>query len=163
MVQKSRLTDAERRAIVNLLLRATVDGIVPHGAVYSIARQFDRHPTSIGRVWDRHLGSETAGVVGGDSSSRVKANSGRKQRNRDEISAKIRAVPIDQRTNQQRLAEASGVSQRLIGLVLREGRLNRVTDRIKPSLTEANRVARLQHVLSHLDENTLLFDPGTRG
>jgi hypothetical protein len=93
----------------------------------------------------------------------VKANSGRKQRNRDEISAKIRAVPIDQRTNQQRLAEASGVSQRLIGLVLREGRLNRVTDRIKPSLTEANRVARLQHVLSHLDENTLLFDPGTRG
>ncbi|KAG6976244.1 hypothetical protein JG688_00001592 [Phytophthora aleatoria] len=90
----------------------------------------------------------------------MKGNVGRKPHDRDELVEKIRAVPIQQRQNQRQLVEASGVSKRLVGILLRDGLLHRVTDRIKPSLTVANRIARLQFVLSHLNESTMKFDEG---
>ncbi|KAG2788834.1 hypothetical protein PC116_g9974 [Phytophthora cactorum] len=90
----------------------------------------------------------------------MKGNVGGKPHGRDELVEKIRAVPVQQRQNQRQLAEASGVSKRLVGILLRDGLLHRVTDRIKPSLTVAIRIARLQFVLSHLNESTMKFDEG---
>lgn len=55
---------------------------------------------------------------------------------------------------------ASGVSHRLLGRLIAEGYLRRATDRMSPALTGKNKVARLQFVLSHLDEDMLTFDPG---
>ncbi|KAG2788180.1 hypothetical protein PC129_g9915 [Phytophthora cactorum] len=155
-----RPKNGTRRAIINSILRVSVDGIVPRGVITAIGHQYGRHPTSISRVWDRHLRSEVAGVEDGDHISHMKGNVGRKPHDRDELVEKIRAVPIQQRQNQRQLAEASGVSKRLVASLLRDGLLHRVTDRIKPSLTDANRIARLQFALSHLNESTMKFDEG---
>lgn len=63
--------------------------------------------------------------------------------------AKIRAVPVAERMTQARLAVASGVSRRrLLGRLIAEGYLRRVTDCISPTLTVKNKVAWLQFVLS---------------
>ncbi|KAG3121701.1 hypothetical protein PI124_g1010 [Phytophthora idaei] len=155
-----RLKNGTRRAIINSILRVSVDGIVSRGVITAIGHQYGRHPTSISRVWDRHLRSEVAGVEDGDHISHMKGNVGRNPHDRDELVEKIRAVQIQQRQNQRQLADASGVSKRLVGIVLRDGLLHRVTDRIKPSLTDANRIARLQFALNHLNESTMKFDEG---
>ncbi|KAG3085558.1 hypothetical protein PI125_g19192 [Phytophthora idaei] len=100
-----RLKNGTRRAIINTILRASVDGIVPRGVITAIGHQYGRHPTSISRVWDRHLKSEAAGVEGGDHTSHMKENVGRKPHDRDQLVEKIRAVPIQQRQNQRQPAE----------------------------------------------------------
>ncbi|KAG3182605.1 hypothetical protein PC128_g14592 [Phytophthora cactorum] len=80
-----RAINGTRCAIINTILRASVDGIVPRGVITAIGHQYGRHPTSISRVWDRHLKSEAAGVKGGDHTSHMKENVGRKPHDRNQL------------------------------------------------------------------------------
>ncbi|GMF24314.1 unnamed protein product [Phytophthora fragariaefolia] len=81
---KPRLKNATRRAVINCILRASAGSVVPRGVISAVAAQFDRHPTSIGRVWSRHIKSEAAGVEGGDHTSHMKGTVGRKPLDRVE-------------------------------------------------------------------------------
>ncbi|OWY98239.1 hypothetical protein PHMEG_00031040 [Phytophthora megakarya] len=60
------LTDAQRRSIIDELLKRSIDGELPHGTQADVDRTFER-------------------VVGGEWQSRIKQNSGRKRKDRAEI------------------------------------------------------------------------------
>jgi hypothetical protein len=140
---KPHLTASARRAILNALLRLSVDGELPHGARSFVSRVYNRDPATIGRLWDRHTAAEAASIEGGDASSHLKRRAGRKPRDRVALVTKIHGVSVAERTTRARLAASSGVSRRPLGRLIAEGYLRRVTDRISPTLTVKNKVARL--------------------
>ena len=57
------------------------------------------------------------------------------------------------------MATKVGISRRLLAKLLKGGVLRRVTDKIKPALSAASKIKRLQFVLSHVDD-ALKFDSG---
>ncbi|KAJ0407208.1 hypothetical protein ATCC90586_004520 [Pythium insidiosum] len=77
----------------------------------------------------------------------MKGRVGRKRMDRNELIARIRAIPIQDRQTKTRLAAAAKISRHLLTQLMEEGALRRVTDRIKPVLTKENELERLTHVL----------------
>ncbi|KAG2896951.1 hypothetical protein PC129_g11871 [Phytophthora cactorum] len=95
----------------------------------------------------------------GEWKCRIKQNSGRKKKGRDEIAARIRAVPIEERKPYRRLAHAAGISKHLVQALIREGILTVHSTRIKPYLTDTNKFRRMEHALTFIDPTSLMFEP----
>ena len=87
----------------------------------------------------------------------IKAKSGRKRSiNRGEMADKAREVKLNHRKTYRRLAKELGVSKSTIWRALREeGLFRRHTNALKPTLTEANKYARLVYALDQVDESTI--------
>ncbi|POM59945.1 hypothetical protein PHPALM_31254 [Phytophthora palmivora] len=152
------LTDGERRHIVDNLLRRSVDGVLPRGALSQEARKIKRTNPAIGKIWAHFCKTEAVNGCG-EWRSQIAHNSGRKRHNREDARLQIRAVPLNDRRPIRRLVEASGVSTHVILLLLREGILKRKSGRLKPSLTDENKLKRLEYVLGFIDEDSLRFEP----
>ncbi|ETL29827.1 hypothetical protein L916_17087, partial [Phytophthora nicotianae] len=116
----ANLTDDERRRILDELLKQSLGGELPRGVQARVAREFRCSDASIGRIWHRFCETEAKDGLG-EWKSRIKQNYGRKKKNRDEIAAKIRAVPIEERKPNRRLAHATGISKYLVQVLIREG------------------------------------------
>ncbi|KAG6943680.1 hypothetical protein JG687_00018304, partial [Phytophthora cactorum] len=78
---KSNLTDNERKAVIDELLKLSYNGKLPLAA----------------------------GVVGREWTSRIKQNSGRKRKSHDEVRAKLVSFPVEDRAVERRVAAASGL------------------------------------------------------
>ncbi|ETI53798.1 hypothetical protein F443_03303, partial [Phytophthora nicotianae P1569] len=92
----ANLTDDERRLILDELLKQNVGGELPRGVQARVGREFRCFNASIGRMWQRFCETEAKDGLG-EWKSRIKKNSGRKKKNRDEIAVKSWAVPIEER------------------------------------------------------------------
>ncbi|KAG3117594.1 hypothetical protein PI124_g10467 [Phytophthora idaei] len=108
---KSNLSDNERKAVIDELLKLSYNGKL--GAYAKVGSNMGRDPTTVSSIWKRYV-SEAAGVVGGEWTSRVKQNSGRKRKSRDEVRAKLVSFPVEDRAVERRVAAASGLSRHLI-------------------------------------------------
>ncbi|ETL29837.1 hypothetical protein L916_17086 [Phytophthora nicotianae] len=153
----ANLTDDERRRILDELLKQSVGGKLPRGVQARVAREFRCSDASIGRIWHRFRETEANDGLG-EWKSRIKQNSGRKKQNRDKIAAKIRAVPIEERKPNRRLAHATGISKYLVQALIREGVLKVHSTRTTPYLTNNNKFRRVEHVLAYIDPTSLMFD-----
>ncbi|KAG6962951.1 hypothetical protein JG687_00006832 [Phytophthora cactorum] len=156
------LDDRTRRAIVSDILLCTRDGQVDRvrfGTFAKLGRKYECNKRTIARIWKRYKASVAAGHVGGDVSSRIKGNSGRRGFDRAEVAAKVKAVPIQERRTIAATAKAAGVSTGLLQRLLQENVMKRVTSTIKPALTPANMTTRIEHVLAFIDERTCMFEP----
>ncbi|ETN00064.1 hypothetical protein PPTG_18335 [Phytophthora nicotianae INRA-310] len=154
----ANLTDDERRQILDELLKQSVGGELPRGVQARVAREFRCSDASIGRIWHRFRETEANDGLE-EWKSRIKQNSGRKKKNRDEIAAKIRAVPIEERKPYRPLAHAAGISKYLVQALIREGVLKVHSTHITPYLTENNKFRRIEHVLTYIDPTSLMFEP----
>ncbi|POM59630.1 hypothetical protein PHPALM_31604, partial [Phytophthora palmivora] len=152
------LTDGERRHIVDNLLRRSVDGVLPRGALSQEARKIKRTNSAIGKIWAHFCKTEAVNGCG-EWRSQIAQNSGRKRHNREDARLRIRAVPLNDRRPIRRLVEASGVSTHVILSLLREGILKRKSGCLKPYLTDENKLKRLEYVLGFIDEDSLRFEP----
>ncbi|ETO73042.1 hypothetical protein F444_10989, partial [Phytophthora nicotianae P1976] len=74
---------------------------------------------------------------------------------------KLAKVPIEDRSVERRVAEAAGISRHLVRRAVSEGITSRKTTFIKPALTSQNKLQRVEHALSLIDDTTLHFDPIT--
>ncbi|ETL83066.1 hypothetical protein L917_16912 [Phytophthora nicotianae] len=153
----ANLTDDERRRILDELLKQSLGGKLPRGVQARVAREFRCSDASIGRIWHRFCETEAKDGLG-EWKSRIKQNSGRKKQNRDKIAAKIRAVPIEERKPNRRLAHATGISKYLVQALIREGVLKVHSTRTTPYLTNNNKFRRVEHVLAYIDPTSLMFD-----
>ncbi|KAG3036467.1 hypothetical protein PC121_g273 [Phytophthora cactorum] len=156
---KPNLTDNDRKAVIDELLKLSYNGKLPRGAYAKVDSNMGRDPTTVSSIWKRYASAVAAGVVGGEWTSRIKENSGRKRKSRDEVRAKLVSVPVEDRAVERRVAEASGLSTHLIRQAVKKGIVRRQTTFIKPALTSENKMQRVEHALSFIDDATLRFEP----
>ncbi|ETP46622.1 hypothetical protein F442_07146 [Phytophthora nicotianae P10297] len=150
------LTDVQRRAIVNDLLFSCRDGKVPHGTC--LAKDYGCHWHSIKRIWNRYRENVALGIADGAPESRIKGNLGRKPYDRSELAAKLKEVPIFECHRVAATTARIGVSASLIRALLDEGHLTRRLRRIKPLLSDDNKIQRMKHTLTFIDEQTYQFE-----
>ncbi|ETP53712.1 hypothetical protein F442_01410 [Phytophthora nicotianae P10297] len=144
-MREHNLTDQERRAVVQDILLAFRVGTVPHRAYARLARKHECHRHTVERIWARYCGNVADGVADGAPESRINQKSGRKPYDRAELAAKIGAVSVAGRRRIERTAAAVGVSTGLLHLLLKEGHMIRRTTRIKPQLTDIQKLARMRY------------------
>ncbi|KAK1930223.1 hypothetical protein P3T76_014183 [Phytophthora citrophthora] len=153
------LTDLERREIIDEMLERSIDGVLPRGLCSELARRWGRDRATMINLW-RSFQTATAESGAKDAlKSNIKAKSGRKRRDRSEVCAKLRAVPVTERQVVRHTAANAGISTYMVAALQKEGVLLRRTSRIKPALTEENKFRRLEFALSNVDETTMKFDP----
>jgi hypothetical protein len=66
---------------------------------------------------------------------------------------------MEDRQDTRRAAHAAGVSRYMVAELLRQGLLKRRTGRIKPALTDDNKLRRVEYALSYIDNTSLVFEP----
>ncbi|KAG2879522.1 hypothetical protein PC119_g22090 [Phytophthora cactorum] len=113
---KPNLTDRERKAIIDELLKLSHNGELPRGAYARVV---------------------AAGTTGDEWCSLIKQNRGSKRKNRDDVREKLASVPVEDRAVERRIS-ASGLSRHLIS---------------------ENKMRRVEHALSFIDDTTLYFEP----
>jgi hypothetical protein len=88
-----------------------------------------------------------SGGVSIDARSKIKKNSGHKKR--------IAEVPLHLRSTLRSMSAAVKEPLASVFRVFKEGRLTRVSNTLKPRLTEENKLRRIEFALSFVDRNTL--------
>jgi hypothetical protein len=84
-------------------------------------------------------------------SNKKKGNSGRKRK--DLELSRMKTIPLNKRRTIRSLAKALGVNRSTLHRRFKWGKVKRITDTLKPSMTLANKIQRLQFCVSMLDEN----------
>lgn len=151
--RKRNLTNPERQALFQELLKRSKDGKLQHGTIRETATRFNISERTVSRIWKR--GSETATnyLTPGNVDSRKKGNSGRKKKSLSEIHSKIKAAPYNKRTTLRSLAESTGISKSTLHRSKKRGDILRHSSSIKPSLTHQNKMQRIDHALSQVTLN----------
>lgn len=158
-VNDGNLTNETRQSILEALLRRFKDNKLPRGAIQDIAEQFNVYRKTVGRIWSRAKECYAKGMNFADVRSRIKGNSGRKRKDRNQIREKISEVPLHKRTTLRTVAFESKVSVGTLFNVMKEGSLRRVSNSIKPALTNENKLQRLQFALKNLVPGSNDFQP----
>jgi len=154
------LTDAERRGVVEFLLKTTQEDKIPYGTFAQAADKFQCSRWTITRIWQRYQdGKARHSLLGGDVSSKIKKNSGRKGYNYEELLERIKSIPASKRQKMRKIAMKIQVSLSVIQRLLKKNKLRRHSNAIKPLLTPANRLARVKFAAARVDDETLRFDP----
>lgn len=154
----ANLSDEQRRAVVEFLLKASFDGVLQHGDVSSAAAHFHCSRWSIARIWRRYNESLSAGNISGRVESKKKGRAGRKGYDKAALLASIQTLSHSKRTKIRTLAAAVGVSVGVVQRLLKTNAIVRHTNTIMPSLTDANKIDRVRFAVSHVNAETLVFD-----
>ncbi|ETK70764.1 hypothetical protein L915_21911 [Phytophthora nicotianae] len=160
-MSKPNLTDIERKAIIDEFLKLSDNGVLPSGVYVKVSLKFGCEPTTVSRIWKRYAIAVAEGVVGGVWASQIKTKCGRKRKNRDEVREKVAKIFVEGRSVERRVAESAGISRHLVRRAVSEGIISRKTTFIKPALTSQNKLQRVEHALSFIDDTTLHFEPMT--
>lgn len=151
------LSDSSRNAIVQELLVLSADRVLLRGALAKVAVMFKYDRATVARTWHRYTESIARGVDGGNCTAKLEDTVGRKPY--DMLKRFGPSRWLTGPTFGVLPPEAVGASRSLVHRLLAEGALKRSTGKIKPTLTLENKLARLQHALLFLNDETLQFDP----
>ncbi|ETI53387.1 hypothetical protein F443_03632 [Phytophthora nicotianae P1569] len=143
------LTPTQRQTIVCFLLDRSDNGEISGGDISAAVAKYERHRSTISRLWELHKKTRTEENRLGNLASGLIGNCGRKAIDTDELRLQIRKIPLSRRMTIKSLAAALGVSTTVIRRLLKEGAFRRHSSNVKPALTEENRLARVQFALSH--------------
>lgn len=83
--EKRNLTDSERQAVLQTLLKKANDLKLPKGTIESTATELKVSGATVSRIWNVAKRSYAKGEKAADVSSKIKQNSGRKKQDRTEI------------------------------------------------------------------------------
>jgi len=176
--KSKRMTAADKKAAYSMLVALSDDGKPPRAAFSAVAAYFSVHRTTTARLWkqinskitdlpsneddddgsvngnnillDKHI---PAAAFDTNMSSRRK---GKFKHDRDEIKAKVAAIPFSKRRRTRMLAAQLEIPQSSLMYILKEkgSVFRRHSNALKPKLTEENQQARLQFALSKINLNT---------
>ncbi|ETO71364.1 hypothetical protein F444_12294 [Phytophthora nicotianae P1976] len=146
---KPNLSDLEQKAVIDELRRISNNGTLPRGAYAKVATGMGRDPTTISAT-----GSGTLPQLAQASKERKKA-----KKNRDEVREKLASVSIEDRSVERRAAASAGLSRYMVRQAVTKDVLARRTTFVKPALTPNNKLRRVEHALSFVDDRTLQFKP----
>lgn len=153
------LTDRQRQAIFEDLLRSSNNGRLKRNSTTIIAAAYNVHIRTVQRVWQRAKRCWAQGIPINVNGLKSK-NCGRKK---IEVHlSTVPAIPLNRRGTIRSLACALGVNKSTLHRSFKEGLLRRHSNSLKPYLNEANKMARLKWCLSMLDPSTLPNNPKFR-
>ena len=172
------MTAADKKAAYSMLVALSIDQQPPRAAFSAVAACFDVHRTTTARLWkqiqskipnlptnqddddgsyngdnillDKHIPSAAFDT---NMSARRK---GKFKHDRDDVQAKVAAIPFSKRRRTRMLAAQLETPQSSLMYILKEkgSVFRRHSNALKPKLTEENQQARLQFALSKINLNT---------
>lgn len=154
---RKELSDDERLALYQFLLRKSSGERIPKGITSQAAEQFGVSARSVQRIWSYGKGQQNEIAVVQSLKKRRKGRSGRKRVDEEAVKEALRAVPFSQRRTLRGCSAATGFAVTTLWKVLQRGAIRRMSNSLKPVLTEENKIARVKWALSHIDENSLQF------
>ncbi|GMF64654.1 unnamed protein product [Phytophthora lilii] len=162
--KRKNLTPAERAEVVAFLIQVSDELQPPIGAIQECAARYACSSDQISRLWRRTVQDIKAG-------NPINYNSGRKGRSgrktllttefRLDLNHAIELVPLEDRTDIRTLANALGIAKSTLHDYFLAGVFRCHTTRLKPMLTDAQRVERLRFAASFVHRgpaNRLKFD-----
>lgn len=156
-ISKPNLTDTEREGVVLFLLQRYSGGKLENGAISAAAEKILVSRKTIGTIWKIAKQNIGSGAISVDVRSKIKQNSGRKQKDRKPILDKIAAVPLRLRTTLRGLSAAENEPMTTLHRIFKEGKLKRISNTLKPRLKAENKLARILFALSFVDQNSFKF------
>ncbi|XP_042006025.1 uncharacterized protein LOC121754786 [Salvia splendens] len=152
------LTAQEKNLIAQFLLQRSKAGVLPRGSFTEAAKRFGIHKRTSLRIWKVSKQQMDRGepVI---MRSRASGYQHKDKLMLDE--EKFRNLSMLERSTIRKVASKMEVSKSTIGRFIKSRQLKPHTSAIKPTLTEANKLARMKWCLSHiqltLEEGKLLY------
>jgi hypothetical protein len=146
------VTNEERRAIFEALLARAKNGYLMGG---NVKKEVSVPLRTVQRIWKTGKSCIDEGRLVDVGSAKSKC--GRKKINLD-VST-LQDIPISSRTTIAEVATHFGVSKSKVHSMKRNGTIKRVSNSIKPYLTEKNKKDRLKWCLSMLDPVSVPHEP----
>ena len=137
------LRSEDRGRAISIFMASCQNGSLPRGALTSVAKMFDVHPSTISRLWKRAERTRAEGVIHSPEIS-----SGTSLRGRFRISSSpavretVKSIPLMMRRSQNQLSAVLGVAKSTVQRWIKKGTLRSHTSALKPYLTETNKLAR---------------------
>ncbi|XP_071739090.1 uncharacterized protein [Rutidosis leptorrhynchoides] len=147
---KKSLTNEQRQAIYQRLLQESSNGKLRKGSISDIANSYDVYTKTISRIWGRgklHVNEESMADVSLKKSKSV----GRKKKKIN--FGEVKDLPFRRQSNIRSIANSIGVSKSTLQRRVQEGALRPHTNAVKPDLTEANKMARLEFCFSKINRS----------
>jgi len=139
------MTEEAKLDVASALQELARMGKLPRGTIKIVAARFKLDRCTVRKLWRRY--------EQGSVKSRKKGRVGPKHRNMvEEIKAKIRQVPQQQRTTMRDLSQAMVMSISTLSRALHKGTMTRRSSRLKPLLTDQNKSERLAFCRSHVQQ-----------
>ena len=173
--KKSELTYKDRKACFGMLLITCRVGRPSHGSFVSVAKQFGAHPRTVRRLWERvisnmetHLEKEEdyEGIILLDQKTlpltvfpdevflSKRSNSGRKKKyDREKLGQLTKVLPLSERGTYSNLAANLNVAKTTAWRLQNDG-FTAISSALKPSLTEEQKITRVQYCLSFIDKRS---------
>ncbi|XP_042003836.1 uncharacterized protein LOC121752814 [Salvia splendens] len=152
------LTAQEKNLIAQFLLQRSKAGVLPRGSFTEATKRFGIHKRTALRIWKVSKQQMDRGepVI---MRSRASGYQHKDKLMLDE--EKFRNLSMLERSTIRKVASKMEVSKSTIGRFIKSRQLKPHTSAIKPTLTEANKLARMKWCLSHiqatLEEGKLLY------
>ena len=151
--RKPNLSEEKRRAMYDSLLLKVKNPKEPDklvkGALDDVAKQFGITRETIFVIWKRGRQSLAGGAICANVSSLKRGHVGRKKKALDVN--RLKEIPLVHRKNIRSVAAKMDMSPATIFRRVKEGEIKRHSNALKPFLTDANKVERVQFCLSMLD------------
>ncbi|KAG9401943.1 hypothetical protein AC1031_021977 [Aphanomyces cochlioides] len=152
----ANLTNDQRQDLFMHLLELSNDRVLPQNALTATANLFGTSRQSVSRIWKRGLQKPQVGLYT-NVTSRRKDRCGRKLKYVD-ITEKIRAVPLNERTTLRDLADAIQVPYTTLHRGYKASFFKKYTRPLKPLLTSTNMYNRNKWALSLIDSSHCVVD-----
>ena len=174
------LSEEMKRSASFMLLGLVKDKELPRGAIVEISKKFSVHRSTISRLWKKTRATLLNTEAGGHEDSvlatttdlwstinpvddkktnifatRFHERTLGKVYDRAAVKQQVTTIPLKKRTTYKRLAKELQLSTTTIWRMVREeNNLRRHTSSVKPTLTNNNKVQRIEFALTKIDNNS---------
>eukprot|EP00172_Hildenbrandia_rubra_P000415 Plantae.Rhodophyta-Hildenbrandia_rubra.ctg11989.p1 GENE.Plantae.Rhodophyta-Hildenbrandia_rubra.ctg11989~~Plantae.Rhodophyta-Hildenbrandia_rubra.ctg11989.p1 ORF type:complete len:183 (+),score=24.38 Plantae.Rhodophyta-Hildenbrandia_rubra.ctg11989:1-549(+) len=153
MNSRPNLTDSDRNAILQFLLKSHKGDKQRRGAIFDAAEQFQASTRTVSRIWKRAKESYMEGSKYADVRSRKPGRSGARPENIDSQLDLIPEAPLRRRGTLRCLSHAIDMPLTSLWRALKNDKIKRISSAVKPALTEENKKERLKFAMSLIRPN----------
>ncbi|VFQ79421.1 unnamed protein product [Cuscuta campestris] len=141
-----------RKKVIDVILQKCKDGKLQHGCIKSVANDFNISDRSVRDLW-RIAKAQLDTGLSIDVECRWQGNSGKKSRTKD--FSKLSQIPFHQRQTLRAVSHCLNVSTTTAHRWLKEKKIKRHSNAIKPFLCEKGKLKRLKYCLSFISPTSL--------
>jgi len=167
------LSMADKKAIYYMVLSMSDDGVPARGAYAVVASHFSVTAVTVAHHFKNiHATIQNSNNDDANNENEAPNNNnkiaddkfetklhwrqkGKYVYDREELKQRVLAIPFSKRRKERHLAAQLGMARSTVHYLLHGQKISkRISSAVKPKLTEANKVRRLEHAMSKIDLNT---------
>ena len=144
-----------RKRALGLLLGRLKDGVLPWGSFTIVADEIGVACSTISRLWGQARGArEQSLIITPEIASRNNSHANCRKYSHAEFRQGLKEIPRRRRKTYRSTVKAMGVALRMVQRMLLHRDVCRVhSSSLKPTLTEENKMSRMELALSFVDKN----------